>query len=111
LEDVIEEVKQACSPIKHRQGGFSKKMSSERERRRAAELAKQIEDWQRRWLKDPRGTKKAAFNRIIQKEINARRKELARLMPNLTSLVVLVLMMTWQSTPAYSTLGLRASAA
>ena len=79
LEDVIEEVKQAGSPIKHRQGGFSKKMSSERERSRAAELAQQIEDWQRRWLKDPRGTKKAAFNRIIQKEINPRRKELARL--------------------------------
>ncbi len=38
LEDVIEEVKQACSPIKLRQGAFSKKMSSERERRRAAEL-------------------------------------------------------------------------
>ena len=65
LEDVIEEVKQACSPIKHRQGGFSKQMSSERERRRAAELVQEIEDWQRRWLKDPRGTKKAAFNRII----------------------------------------------
>jgi len=62
LEDVIEEVKQACSPIKHRQGAFSKKMSSERERRRAAELVQQIEDWQRRWLKDPRGTKKAAFS-------------------------------------------------
>jgi len=55
-------------------------MSSERERRRAAELVQQIEDWQRRWLKDPRGTKKAAFNKIIQKEINPRRKELARLM-------------------------------
>ena len=55
-------------------------MSSERQRRRAAELVQQIEDWQRRWLKDPRGTKKAAFNRIIQKEINPRRKELARLM-------------------------------
>ncbi|HVH91631.1 MAG TPA: hypothetical protein VM783_09625 [Candidatus Acidoferrum sp.] len=80
LEDVIEEVKQACSPIEHRQRGFSKKMSSERERRRAAELVQQIEDWQRRWLKDPRGTKKAAFNKIIQKEINPRRKELARLM-------------------------------
>ena len=71
LEDVIEEVKQACSPIEHRQRGFSKKMSSERERRRAAELVQQIEDWQRRWLKDPRATKK---------EINPRRKELARLM-------------------------------
>ena len=41
LEDVIEDVKQACSPIKHRQRGFSKKMSSERERRRAAELVQQ----------------------------------------------------------------------
>jgi len=80
LEDVIEEVKQACSPIKLRQGAFSKKMSSERERRRAAELVQQIEDWQRRWLKDSRRTKKTAFNRIIQKEINPRRKELARLM-------------------------------
>ena len=83
LEDVIEEVKQACSSIEHRQRGFSKKMSSERERRRAAELVQQIEDWQRRWLKDPRGTKKAAFNRVIrviQKEINPRRKEPARLM-------------------------------
>jgi len=67
LEEVIEEVKQACSPIKLRQGAFSKKMSSERERRRAAELVQQIEDCQRRWLKDPRGTKKAAVNRIIQK--------------------------------------------
>ena len=61
LEDVIEEVKQACSPIKHRQGAFSKKMSSERERRRAAELVQQIEDWQRRWLKDPRGTKEGGL--------------------------------------------------
>jgi hypothetical protein len=50
-------------------------MSSERERRRAAELVQQIEDWQRRWSKDPRH-----FNRIIQKEINPRRKDLARLM-------------------------------
>jgi hypothetical protein len=80
LEDVIEEVKQAGSPIKHGEGGFSKKMSSERERRRAVELVQQIEDWQRRWSKDSRGTKREDFNRIIQEEINPRRKELARLM-------------------------------
>ena len=79
LEDVIEEVEQACSSIEHRQRGFSKKMSSERERRRAVELVQQIEDWQRRWSKDSRGTKKEDFNRIIQQEINPRRKELARL--------------------------------
>jgi len=79
LEDVIEEVKQACSSIAHRQRGFSKKMSSERERRRAVELVQQIEDWQRRWSKDSRGKKKEDFNRIIQQEINPRRKELARL--------------------------------
>src|SRR5438876_415867 len=66
LEDVIEEVKQACSSIEHRQRGFSKKMSSERERRRAVELVQQIEDWQRRWSKDSRGTKREDFrkNRI-----------------------------------------------
>src|SRR2546427_10549588 len=79
LEDVIEEIKQASSPIKHRQRGFSKRMASERENRRAVELVQQIEDGQRRWSKDPRGTKKKDFNRIIQKELNPRRKELARL--------------------------------
>ena len=79
LEDVIEEVKQACSSIEHRQRGFSKKMSSERERRRAVELVQQIEDWQRRWSKDSRGTKREDFNRTIQQETNPRRKELARL--------------------------------
>ena len=79
LEDIIEEVRQACSPIEHRQRGFSKKMSTERERHRAVELVQQIEDWQRRWSKDPRGTKKEDFNRIVQEEINPRRKELARL--------------------------------
>src|SRR5262245_51693510 len=78
LEDVIEEIKQASSSIKHRQRGFSKKMASERENRRAVELVQQIEDEQRRWSKNPRGTKKKDFNRIIQ-EINLRRKELARL--------------------------------
>jgi hypothetical protein len=78
LEDVIEEVKQACSPIEQRQRGFSKRMSSETERRRAVELVRQIEDWQSRWSKNPRG-KKEDFNRIIQEEINPRRKELARL--------------------------------
>jgi hypothetical protein len=80
LEDVIEEVKQACSPIKHRQQGFSKKMSTERERRRAVELVQQIEDGQRRWSKAARRKKKGDFNRIIHEEINPRRKELARLM-------------------------------
>jgi hypothetical protein len=79
LEDVIEEVKQAGSPIEHRQRGFSKKMSTEKERRRAVELVQQIEDWQRRWSKNPRGTKKENLNRIIRTEINPRRKELARL--------------------------------
>ena len=54
-------------------------MASERENRRAVELVQQIEDGQRRWSKDPRGTKKKDFNRIIQKELNPRRKELARL--------------------------------
>src|SRR5262245_7224943 len=78
LEEVIEEVKQASSPIKHRQRGFSKKMASEKENRRAVEIVEQIEDWQRRWSKDPRGTKKKDFNRITQEELN-RRKELARL--------------------------------
>jgi hypothetical protein len=79
LEDVLEEIKQASSPIKHRQSGFSKKMASERENRRAVELVQQIEDWQKRWSKNPPGTKKKDFNRIIQKELNPRRKELARL--------------------------------
>src|SRR5262245_4616706 len=79
LEDIIEEIKQASSPIKHRQRGFRKKMASEKENRRAVELVQQIEDGQRRWLKDPRKTKKAAFNRIVQKELNPRRKDLARL--------------------------------
>ncbi len=79
LEDIIQEVRQACSPIEHRQREFSKKMSTERERHRAVELVQQIEDWQRRWSKDPRGTKKEDFNRIVQEEINPRRKELARL--------------------------------
>jgi hypothetical protein len=79
LEDVIEEVKQACSPIKHRQRGFSKKMSTERERHRAVELVQQIEDWQRRLSKAAPRKKKGDFNRIIQEEINPRRKELARL--------------------------------
>jgi len=46
LEDIIEEVKQASSPIKHRQRGFSKKMSTEKETRRAVELVQKIEDWQ-----------------------------------------------------------------
>ena len=78
LEDVIEEIKQASSPIKHRQREFSKKMASEKENRRAVELVQQIEDRQRRWSKDPRGTKKKDFNRITQEELN-RRKELARL--------------------------------
>ena len=55
-------------------------MASERENRRAVELVQQIEDGQRRWSKDPRGTKKEDFNRIIQEAINPRRKELARLM-------------------------------
>jgi hypothetical protein len=50
LEDVIEEIRQASSPIKHRQRGFRKKMASERENRRAVELVQQIEDGQRRWL-------------------------------------------------------------
>ena len=54
-------------------------MASERENRRAVELVQQIEDGQRRWSKDPRGTKKKDFNRIIQEELNPRRKELARL--------------------------------
>src|SRR5215510_3881867 len=79
LEEVLGEVKQASSPIKHRQRGFSKKMATEKESRRAVELVQQIEDWQRQWSKDPRGTKKEAFNRIIQKELDPRRKELARL--------------------------------
>src|SRR5688572_23530979 len=79
LEDIIEEVRQACSPIERRQRGFSKKMATERERRRAIELVDQIENWQTRSSKHPRGTKKKSFNRIIQKEINPRRKELARL--------------------------------
>jgi hypothetical protein len=79
LEDIIEEVKQASSPIKHRQRGFSKKMSTEKERHRAVELVQQIEDWQRRLSKAARRKKKEDFNRIIQEEINRRRKELARL--------------------------------
>jgi hypothetical protein len=79
LEDVIEEVKQACSPIQRRQRGFSKKMATERERRRAIQLIEQIENWQTRSSKHPRATEKNASNRIIQKEIDARRKELARL--------------------------------
>jgi hypothetical protein len=79
LEDVIEEVKQACSPIKHRQRGFSKKMSTEKERHRAVELVQQIEDGERRLSKAAMRKKKADFNRIIQEEINPRRKELARL--------------------------------
>jgi hypothetical protein len=79
LEDVIAEIKQASSPIKHRQTGFSKKMASERENRRAVELVQQIEDGQRQWSKDSRGTKKKDVNRIIQKELTPRRKELARL--------------------------------
>src|SRR5262245_8881663 len=86
LENVIEEIKQASSPIKHRQRGFRKKMASERENRRAVELVQQIEDGQRRWAKDPRGTKKKEFNRIIQKELNPRRKELARLTRHYNSL-------------------------
>ena len=79
LEDVIEEIKQASSSIEHRQRGFHKKMASERAKRRAVELVQQIEDWQRRRVKDSRGTKKEDFNKIIQKELNPRRKELARL--------------------------------
>ena len=79
LEDVIEEVKQACSPIKHRQRGFSKKMSTEKERHRAVELVQQIEGWQRRLSKAARRKKKGDFNRIIQEEINPRRRELAHL--------------------------------
>jgi hypothetical protein len=78
LEDVIEEVKQACAPVKQRHRGFSKKMATGRERRRAVELVEQLEYWQRRWSKAPPGTKQDA-NRIIQEEINPRRKELARL--------------------------------
>ena len=79
LEDIIKDVKQACSPIERRQRGIGKKMATERERRRAVELVEQIGNWQTRWSKHPRGTKKQDLNRIIQKEINPRRKELARL--------------------------------
>jgi hypothetical protein len=79
LEDIIEEVKQACSPIGHRQHGFRKKMPSERERRRAVELVQQIEDWQRRRSKNSRATKKENLNRSMQKEIDLKRDELARL--------------------------------
>src|SRR5436309_13335650 len=68
LEDVIEEVKQACSSFEHRQRGFSKKMSTERDRRRAVELVQQIEDWKRRWSKVSRGKKWDEFNRIMQQE-------------------------------------------
>jgi hypothetical protein len=79
LEDVIEEVKQACLPIKHRQRGFRKKMASERARHRAIELLEQLDYWQRRWSKGAPRTKTVEANRIIQEEINPRRKELARL--------------------------------
>ncbi len=79
LEDIIEEVKQASSPIKHRQRGFSKKMSTEKETRRAVELVQKIEDWQRQLSKATRRKKKEDLNRIIQEELNPRRKELARL--------------------------------
>ncbi len=81
LEDIIEEVKQASSPIKHRQRGFSKKMSTEKETRRAVELVKKIEDWQRQLSKAAHRKKKEDLNRnrIIQEELNPRRKELARL--------------------------------
>lgn len=79
LEDIIEEVTQASSPIKHRQRGFSKKMSTEKETRRAVELLQKIEDWQRQLSKAARRKKKEDLNRIIQKELNPRRKELARL--------------------------------
>jgi len=79
LEDIIEEVKQASSPIKHRQRGFGKKMSTEKERRRAGELVQKIEDWQRRLSKDRRRKKNQDLNRIIQEELNPRRQELARL--------------------------------
>ena len=79
LEDIIEEVKQASSPIKHRQRGFSKKMSTEKETRRAVELVQKIEDWQRQLSKAARRKKKKDLNRIIQEELNPRRKELARL--------------------------------
>jgi len=79
LEDIIEEVKQASSPIKHRQRGFGKKMSTEKERRRAVELLQEIENWQRRLPKAPQRKKKEDLNRIIQEELNPRRQELARL--------------------------------
>lgn len=79
LEDVIEEVRQACSPIERRRRGFSKKMATERERRRATELVEQMENWQIRGSTYRRGTDKDDFNRTLQKEINPRRKELARL--------------------------------
>jgi hypothetical protein len=78
LEDIIKEVKQACSPVERRQRRFGKKMATERERRHAIELVQQIRNWQTRWSKHARGTKKD-LNRIIQKEINPRRKELVRL--------------------------------
>lgn len=78
LEDVIDEVKQASSPLKYRQR-FRKKMSSERERERAGELVQQLNDWQRRWSKHSRGMKKENVNRMLREEINPRRKELARL--------------------------------
>jgi hypothetical protein len=79
LEDIIKEVKQACSPIERQQRRFGKKMATERERRHAIELVQQIRNWQTRWSKHARGTKKEDLNRIIQKEINPRRKEPARL--------------------------------
>ena len=77
LEDIIEEVRQASSPIKYRQKGFSKKMATEKENRCAVELIQQIENWQRRLSKAAR--RKEDLNRIIQEEINPRRRELARL--------------------------------
>src|SRR5262249_23078283 len=74
LEDVIEEIKQASSQKKNRKRGLKKKMEKKKKNRRAVELVQQIEDGQRRRSKDPRGTKKKDFNRIIQKELNPRRK-------------------------------------
>lgn len=79
LEDIIEEVKQASSRIMHRQRGFSKKMSTEKERRRAAELVQKIEDCEKRLSRAARRKNKKDFNRIIREELNPGRKELARL--------------------------------
>jgi len=79
LEDVIEDVIQASSPNEHRQRGFSRKMAAEKERRRAIELARGIEEWQKQLPKSLPGKTKKEVNRIIDEELNPRRKELARL--------------------------------